>query len=88
LDKKDIVKNISTKTQLSLKESHQITEFFLNLVSKNFSKGIKISRFGTFLTKTTPQRIGRNPKTKEIYIISKRKKISFKPSTVIRDLFN
>jgi integration host factor subunit alpha len=72
-----------------LKNNFDLFEAFLNLVSsKSKSKVVKISNFGTFYCKNTPQRLGRNPKTKEEFIISKRSKLFFKPSNKIRSIIN
>ena len=65
LGKKDISKNISTKAHFSLNESENFLNSFLKLLKDKGRKNIiKISKFGTFEKKITPQRIGRNPKTK------------------------
>ena len=49
---------------------------------------INIQNFGTFMNKTTPKRIGRNPKTGEEYSINPRIKKVFKPSEEIKKLIN
>ena len=87
--KKDISNNISSKALISKDNSKKFFTNFLNLVtSKSKSRIIKISNFGTFYTKNTPQRLGRNPKTKEEFIISKRSKLFFTPSNKIRSILN
>jgi integration host factor subunit alpha len=87
--KKDICNNISTKALISKDNSKEFFREFTNLViSKSKSRLVKISNFGTFYTKNTPQRLGRNPKTKEEFVISKRSKLFFKPSNKIRSLIN
>ena len=87
--KKDICINISSKALIPKDKSKDFFEAFLNLVSsKSKSKLIKISNFGTFYCKNTPQRLGRNPKTKEEFIITKRSKLFFKPSNKIRSIIN
>jgi integration host factor subunit alpha len=87
--KKDICNNISSKALISKDKSKDFFEAFLNLVSsKSKSKLIKISNFGTFYCKNTPQRLGRNPKTKEEFIITNRSKLFFKPSNKIRSIIN
>ena len=87
--KKDICNNISSKALISKDISKEFLTIFLNLVtSKSKSRIVKISNFGTFYTKNTPQRLGRNPKTKEEFIISKRSKLFFKPSNKIRSIIN
>jgi len=87
--KKDICINISSKALIPKDKSKGFFETFLNLVSsKSKSKVVKISNFGTFYCKNTPQRLGRNPKTKEEFIITKRSKLFFKPSNKIRSIIN
>ena len=87
--KKDICINISSKALIPKDKSKDFFETFLNLVSsKSKSKVVKISNFGTFYCKNTPQRLGRNPKTKEEFVISKRSKLFFKPSNKIRSIIN
>ncbi|MDC1242394.1 HU family DNA-binding protein [Gammaproteobacteria bacterium] len=87
--KKDICINISSKALIPKDKSKDFFEAFLNLVSsKSKSKVVKISNFGTFYCKNTPQRLGRNPKTKEEFIITKRSKLCFKPSNKIRSIIN
>ena len=86
--KKDIVKNISSKALISSKSSTLVLETFLSFIKHNKKHKIKISKFGTFYLHKTPARIGRNPKTKEEFIISKRSKLFFKPSNKIRSIIN
>ena len=87
--KKDICKNISSKALISKDNSKEFFREFTNLViSKSKFRLVKISNFGTFYTKNTPQRLGRNPKTKEEFVILKRSKLFFKPSKKIRSIIN
>ena len=87
--KKDIVSNISSKAHITKDNSIEFFRIFLELViSKSKSKVVKISNFGTFYSKNTPQRLGRNPKTKQEFVISKRSKLFFKHSNKIRKIIN
>ncbi len=88
LGKKDIVKNISSKTPLSHSISSDFLSAFLNTLKLNFNKDIKISNFGSFRNTVTAQRIGRNPKTKEEFIITARKKVTFRASSTVKDVLN
>ena len=89
LGKKDISKNISTKAHFSLNESENFLNSFLKLLKdKGRNNIIKISKFGTFEKKITPQRIGRNPKTKEEFLINKRSKFTFKSSNNVTSFLN
>ncbi len=61
--KKDIAKNVSSNTKLSETESKLLIDSFINILkTKSKMSSLKIASFGTFSTKKTPQRIGRNPK--------------------------
>jgi integration host factor subunit alpha len=88
--KKNILKNINSKTQLSNIESKKFLEIFLNIlnININLNKNLKISKFGTFNAKKTPQRIGRNPKNLEQFLIEEKKRISFKAAYNIKNLLN
>ena len=86
--KKDIVNNITSKALISSKSSSLVLEAFLSFIKQNKSYKIKISKFGTYYPHKSPARIGRNPKTKEEFIISKRRKLFFKPSSKTRNIIN
>jgi len=87
--KKDIAKNISSSINLSEAESKLLLNSFINFIkTKSKKSSLKIASFGTFLTKKSPQRIGRNPKTKQEFIISERSKLKFSASNKLRNLIN
>ena len=86
LGKKDITKNIYSKAQLSSKDSKKVLDFFIDFLIKN--KNIKLSNFGSFVLVNTPKRIGRNPQTKEEFIIKAREKLSFKSSKKTKSFLN
>ena len=64
--------------------SQEISEAYLN----SLPESVKLSRFGSFNFKKTPKRLGRNPKTKDSYIIPVLNKLNFKPSTKIKENIN
>ena len=87
--KKDIAKNISSSINLSEAESKLLLNSFINIIkTKSKKSSLKIASFGTFSTKKSPQRIGRNPKTKQEFIISERSKLKFSASNKLRNLIN
>ena len=88
LGKKDIVKIISSKAHFSLSESSELLESFISFIKNNKKNKTKISNFGTFCTHISPERIGRNPKTKEEFKIEQRSKLKFSPSSKLRSLLN
>ena len=85
--KKDIIQNISSKAQISTRSSGLILEKFLSII-KTKSEIIKLSNFGVFYLRDKPSRIGRNPKTKEEFVIPKRKKLFFKASNTVKSALN
>ena len=89
LGKKDIVKNISSKAQISSSQSNQLLNSFISSIKSNSYKNlVKLPNFGTFYYKKTPSRIGRNPKTRETFPIPARSKLYFLTSSKVRKLFN
>jgi integration host factor subunit alpha len=87
--KKDIAKNISSNINVSEAESKLLVDSFINIIKTKSKKlSLKIASFGTFSIKKTPERIGRNPKTKQEFIISERSKLKFSPSHKLRNLIN
>ena len=51
-------------------------------------KKVKIHNFGTFKLNNKTSRIGRNPKTKEVYNIASRNVITFKASKILLKYIN
>ena len=89
LGKKDIIKNISAKAHISSKSSQKFLTKFIDLIgSESFNSSVKISKFGTFYMHNSPKRVGRNPKTKEEFIIEKRSKLALKVSQNIKNFLN
>ena len=87
LTKRDIAKNISLVTDLNLIESSKVLdEVILQIIISSKKSNVKLSNFGTFSYKLTPERIGRNPKTKKEFIIKEQNKFSFSPSNKIKKL--
>ena len=62
--------------------------FLDSLFSSSKEFNIKLHKFGTFYNKTTPERIGRNPKTLEVYKIKTSRRLSFRPSNSVKENIN
>ena len=90
LTKKDIVNSVYMQLGYSKKVSEILIEDFFDLIIDELIKNkiVKISKFGTFIIKNKKQRLGRNPKTKEVAPISKRNVISFKASKELKEYIN
>ena len=90
LTKKEIINSIYMQIGFSKKISENLLEDVFQILLKNIisQKKVKIAKFGTFTLKKKNQRIGRNPKTKELAKISSRKVIKFKPSSNFKRKIN
>ena len=90
LTKKDIINSIYMQIGFSKKISENLLEDILQIILSNIikHKKVKISKFGTFTLRKKKQRIGRNPKTKEIKVISERNVILFKASKEFKEYIN
>ena len=90
LTKKDLIISIYLQIGYSKKISENLLEDFFDIIFNTLKKNkkVKISKFGTFIIRQKNSRIGRNPKTKENKIISKRKVILFRPSKELKKKIN
>ena len=90
LTKKDLVNLVYMQIGFSKQISESLIDEFFSLIVANLEKEkiIKISNFGTFSIREKKSRIGRNPKTKEKKIISKRNVVLFKPSKDFKKMIN
>ena len=90
LTKKDLVNLIYMQIGFSKQISENLIEDFFDIIVENLKneKILKLSKFGTFSIRQKKTRIGRNPKTKEIKIISERNVVLFKPSKEFKNFIN
>ena len=86
ITRKDLVKKINYNIGYSKLISENLVNDIFNLLINNIISNnvLKISNFGNFIKKSKKQRIGRNPKTKEVKIISSRNIIIFRPSKTLK----
>ena len=90
LTKKDLVNLVYMQLGFSKQISENLIEDFLATIVTNIKqeKKLKLSKFGTFTIRQKKSRIGRNPKTKEVKVISSRDVVLFKPSKEFREYVN
>ena len=90
LTKKEIINSIYMRLGFSKKISEIIFEDIFEIILKNLktSNKVKISNFGTFTLRKKKERVGRNPKTREIKQIKERNVILFKASKKFKNLLN
>jgi len=86
--KKDLAENITNKLGLSQKDSLFFVKQFFQALIDNKDSNINLNKFGTFILKETPKRIGRNPKTLQEFEIKSRQKLTFRPSDDLKQNIN
>ena len=89
LTKKELIKNLSKKTGFSLLYSKKlVNDFFEALIQNIINNNFNLKNIGTFKVINKKERIGRNPKTKEVFTITSRKSLSFIASNKLLDMLN
>ena len=86
----DITKSICEKFGIPKKNCVSIVESAFEIIKDDLNKGndVLISGFGKWTVKAKKERRGRNPKTGKEVMIDARTVVTFKPSTVLRDVLN
>ena len=89
ITKIEITKILSQKTGLSSLYSKKILNDLIQIIIKQVKdNNLILKNIGTFKIISKNERIGRNPKTKEQFLIKKRKSISFISSKNLRKIIN
>jgi DNA-binding protein HU-beta len=80
MNKSDLIKIMSDKTNVSQEKSKETLELILDMIKGGLEKDGKVmlSGFGSWEIKQRKEKKGRNPKTGEVIIIPPRKNIKFK----------
>ena len=82
LTKEDICIFLSRKKGYSVLYSKKIINNLIEILIDEIKENpFNLKNIGTFKILNKKERIGRNPRTKEIYKIKARKTLAFKPST-------
>ena len=80
--RESIAKQISIEFGIAYSTAYKKIDKILEIWTKEMvHSDLSINNIGSFKIKKKNERIGRNPKTKEDYIIESRRVISFKKST-------
>ena len=89
-NRKNLANEIYKKIGFSKNFSHNFIDIFLeNIITELLRNNkIKITSFGTFTILNKKQRLGRNPKTKEQAVISSRKVLKFRASSLFKKKLN
>ena len=78
IKKENLIKSLSKKTGFSLNFSKKLINDLIDVILDNTKNGnFNLKNLGSFKIMHKKERIGRNPKTKEEFLISSRKSINF-----------
>tara|TARA_B100001540_G_C15482105_1_gene495099 strand:+ start:16 stop:312 length:297 start_codon:yes stop_codon:yes gene_type:complete len=90
ISKKDVLKKINLGLGIPISFSEKILDLIFLIILQGLKKKnkVKIHGFGTFKIINKKERPGRNPKTKQEYLINARKVITFIPSKEIKKRIN
>jgi len=88
--KKDLIDSLKKNSDLDNAKADEFVNLFFNKIKSELQKNklVKISGFGTFEVIYTKQRIGRNPKTLEEYVIPSIQKVRFTLSPKLKKIIN
>ncbi len=86
----DLVEVLREEVDLSRKECAALLESVLDEIANCLIEDdpVKIRTFGNFIVRQKNERMGRNPKTGELYPIAPRKVIVFRPSPKMKHWIN
>ncbi len=88
--RKELATSVTDKLGISNRNAAEIVDTFFATLKNTLISGesIKLVNFGSFLVHEKSPRRGRNPKTGESMMITKRHMITFRPSRQLREGLN
>ena len=83
MNKKELIKKIETKTNLSQKDIRACLDILSEIIVESLKIGeeVKLSNLGKFYIKENKERNVYNPSTNKVMLIEPRKKANFKTSS-------
>lgn len=86
----ELAGSIDAQLGISGSNSSEIIDKVFAVMKETMAAGksIKLVQFGTLTVKSKGSRRGRNPRTGESMMISKRQMVSFRPSKRLREMLN
>ena len=88
--RKELALSVNEKLGLSQRNASEMVDTIFSTMKETLVSGesLKLVQFGTLSVRDKAPRRGRNPRTGESMIITKRKMVSFRPSKRLRELLN
>jgi len=88
--RKELAVAINKELDMSQRNSAELVDTIFASMKETLVSGesLKLVQFGTLTVRDKSPRRGRNPRTGESMMITKRKMVSFRPSKRLRELLN
>ncbi len=88
MKKPDFTKQVAQYAGLTKEQTVKAIKALVKIMQNNLAKGetVSLSGLGSFRVKATKPKQGRNPKTGEIIPVPASKKVSFKPTAMLRNI--
>lgn len=86
ITKSELVDEVIRTSGLKRFDANKFVDDFFEVITKSLESGdsVKVPGFGNFILRDKKERIGRNPKTKEEYVIESRRVVSFRTSNILK----
>ncbi|MDB4029234.1 HU family DNA-binding protein [Gammaproteobacteria bacterium] len=90
ISKRDLSQKLKKELSLKMETTDLLVDEFFQVLKKSLreSKTVKLSGFGTFEVFQTKPRLGRNPKTMEVFPILSRDKVRFTATKKAKSFLN
>jgi DNA-binding protein HU-beta len=90
MNKSELIKQVARDAQVSASDAEGVIAALLQTVVETCAGGDKVAwpGFGSFVTTTSSERIGRNPQTGGAIVIQPSTRLRFKPSSAVKVLLN
>ena len=88
--RRELAVAINEKIGISQRQASEVVDTIFSVMKETLTSGesIKLVQFGTLMVRDKAPRRGRNPRTGDAMMISKRKMVSFRPSKGLRERLN
>jgi predicted histone-like DNA-binding protein len=88
MKKPDVIKQVADVSGLTQGDANKAIKALVKVIQSTLKNGgvISLSGLGSFRVKTTKAKQGRNIKTKEPIPIPAGKKVSFKPTAILKEI--
>lgn len=87
MNKTELIALVAHKTEMTLKQTTQVVDAFIDTIAETLSDGEKVvvTGFGTFEVRNRVERTGKNPRTGETIVVPEQKTPAFRAGKLLKD---